>query len=43
MAPVLASEVTRWLAEQYDGIIRASDDSWWELGAIYHEYQPLHP
>ena len=41
IAPVLASEVTRWLAEQYDGIIRAADDSWWELGPEYHEYQPL--
>jgi hypothetical protein len=28
MAPVLASEVTRWLAEKFDGIIRAADDSW---------------
>jgi hypothetical protein len=43
MAPVLASEVTRWLAEKYDGIIRAADDTWWELGPRYHEYRPLHP
>jgi hypothetical protein len=42
MAPVLASEVTRWLAERFDGIIRAADDSWWELGQ-YGEYQPLRP
>jgi hypothetical protein len=40
MAVVLASEVTRWLAEQFDGIIRAADYSWWQLGK-YHEYQPL--
>jgi hypothetical protein len=40
MAVVLASEVTRWLAEQFDGIIRAADNSWWQLGK-YHEYQPL--
>jgi len=40
MAPVLASEVTRWLAEQFGGIIRAADDSWWELGR-YHEYRPF--
>ena len=32
MAPILASEVTRWLAQHYDGIIRAADDTWWELG-----------
>jgi hypothetical protein len=31
MAPILASEVTRWLAEQFDGIIRAADDTWWYL------------
>jgi hypothetical protein len=41
MAPVLASEVTRWLAEHFAGIIRAADGSWWELGQRYHEYQPL--
>jgi hypothetical protein len=41
MAPTLASEVTRWLAENYDGIIRAADHSWWELGPEYHEYRPL--
>ncbi len=41
MAPILASEVTRWLAEKFDGIIRAADDSWWELGSKYHEYQRL--
>jgi hypothetical protein len=40
MAPVLASEVARWLAEKFGGIIRAADDSWWELGP-HHEYQPL--
>ena len=27
MAPVLASEVTRWLAEGFGGVIRAADDS----------------
>jgi hypothetical protein len=43
MAPVLASEVARWLAEQFDGIIRAADYSWWELGPRYHEYQRLRP
>jgi hypothetical protein len=43
MAPILASEVTRWLAEQFDGIIRAADNSWWELGPEYHEYQRLRP
>ncbi|WP_157369151.1 hypothetical protein [Zavarzinella formosa] len=42
MAPVLASEVTRWLAQQFDGIIRAADDSWWQLG-VHGEYQPLRP
>jgi hypothetical protein len=42
MAPVLASEVTRWLAEKFDGIIRAADNSWWELGR-HHEFQPLRP
>jgi hypothetical protein len=42
MAPILASEVTRWLAEHFDGIIRAADNSWWELGDS-HEYQPLAP
>ncbi len=41
MAPVLASEVTRWLAQHHDGIIRAADDTWWELGPRYHEYRPL--
>lgn len=40
MAPALASEVARWLAEKFRGIIRAADDSWWELGQ-YYEYQPL--
>lgn len=43
IAPVLASEVTRWLAEKYAGIIRAADDTWWELGRRYHEYQRLQP
>ncbi len=42
MAPVLASEVTRWLAEGFGGVIRAADDSWWELGH-HREYQPLRP
>jgi len=41
MAPVLVSEVVRWLAEQFDGIIRAADHSWWELGPKYHEYKPI--
>ena len=43
MAPILASEVARWLAETFDGIIRAADDSWWELGVKHHEYRPLKP
>ena len=43
MAPTLASEVTRWLAEQFDGIIRGADGSWWELGPQYHEYRRLVP
>jgi hypothetical protein len=42
MAPILASEVTRWLAEQFDGIIRAADDSWWRLGSA-GEYVELTP
>lgn len=42
MAPVLASEVARWLAETFGGIIRAADYSWWQLGG-YGEYQPLLP
>lgn len=42
MAPVLASEATRWLAEQFDGVIRAADGTWWRLGR-HHEYQPLWP
>lgn len=42
MATVLASEVTRWLAETFGGIIRAADDSWWQLGR-YGEFQPLLP
>jgi hypothetical protein len=41
MAPILASKVTRWLAQHYDGIICAADDKWWELGPRYHEYQRL--
>lgn len=28
MAPILASEAARWLAEQFDGIIRAADGFW---------------
>ena len=40
MAPILASEVARWLAEKFDGLIRAADDSWWQLGD-HGEYQPL--
>ncbi len=43
IAPVLASEVARWLAEKFDGIIRAADATWWELGPKHHEYQPLRP
>src|SRR5262249_31740462 len=43
MAPILASEVTGWLAEHFDGIIQAADDSWWELGPRFHEYQRLRP
>lgn len=42
MAPVLASEVTRWLAQKFVGLIRAADGSWWELGR-HGEYQPLLP
>jgi hypothetical protein len=42
MAPVLASEVTRWLAAKFEGIIRAADDSWWELGG-HGEYKQLQP
>jgi hypothetical protein len=42
MAPVLASEVTRWLAEEFDGLVRDADDSWWELGQ-YKEYVRLVP
>lgn len=42
MAPVLASEITRWLAEMFDGIIRAADDTWWELGE-HQEYEELLP
>jgi hypothetical protein len=42
MAPVLASEVARWLAAEFGGIIRAADGSWWELGS-FGEYQPLRP
>ena len=38
MAPILASEVARWLAEKYNGIIRAADDTWWKLGR-YREYE----
>lgn len=40
MAPVLASEVTRWLAWKFDGLVCWPDDSWWELGR-FGEYQPL--
>jgi hypothetical protein len=40
MAPVLASEVARWLAEKYDGIIQAADGRWWSLGKS-GEYRPL--
>jgi hypothetical protein len=40
MAPILASEVVRWLAEGYDGIIRAADGSWWCLGK-HGEYKSL--
>jgi len=39
MAPVLASEVMRWLAQYYEGIIQA-DDYWWELGH-HKEYQKI--
>jgi hypothetical protein len=42
MAPILASEVTRWLAENRAGIIRAADDSWWQLGSVA-EYTELRP
>jgi hypothetical protein len=33
MALTLASEVARWIAEKYAGIIQAPDDTWWELGS----------
>ena len=42
MAPILASEVTRWLAAQFGGIIRAADDTWWQLGPV-GEYVELTP
>jgi hypothetical protein len=42
IAPVLASEITRWLAVKFGGIIRAADGSWWELGR-HGEYQPFRP
>jgi hypothetical protein len=32
MAPILASEVCRWLAEQFGGIIRDPGGDWYELG-----------
>ena len=37
MAPVLASEAVRWLAEKFDGIIRDDGDAWWQLGSRLHE------
>jgi hypothetical protein len=40
MARVLAREVARWLAGQFDGIIRTKDDKWWRLGP-QGEFQPL--
>jgi hypothetical protein len=42
MAPTLASEVARWLAERFDDIIQAADDSWWQLGEVgqYIELAP---
>lgn len=43
IAPTLASEASRWLAEHFDGIVRAANDSWWKLGPQCHEYQPLEP
>jgi hypothetical protein len=42
MAPILASEVARRLAEHFDGIIRAADDGWWQLGAV-GEYVRMAP
>jgi hypothetical protein len=42
MAPILASETARWLAEHFDGIVRAADDSWWQLGSA-GEYAELAP
>lgn len=42
MAPVIASEAMRWIAEKYDGIVRHGS-VWWRLGARYHEYQLLTP
>ena len=37
---LLAAEVARWLAGQFDGIIRTADDKWWRLGP-QGEFQPL--
>ena len=42
MAPILASETARWLAEHFDGIVRAADGSWWQLGSA-GEYAELAP
>lgn len=39
MAPILASEVCRWLAEQLGGIIRDPRGDWYELG----EWPDLNP
>jgi hypothetical protein len=32
MAPILASEVCRWLAVRFGGIIQAPDGKWWKPG-----------
>ena len=40
MAPILASEVCRWLAEQFGGIIRDPCGDWYELGE-WPDLKPL--
>ncbi len=37
---ILAREVARWLAGQFDGIIRTADEKWWRLGTD-GEFVPL--
>lgn len=40
MAPVLGSEVCRWLAEKFGGIVRDPAGDWYELGE-YPDLKPL--